>query len=105
MLSITSILNSIYNKLINITALLYEFYNINETVVLTGTNTVTLAANTYHSVSIIVLVGSVDITENSVTFTAPVNYSIDTEATTRLVNSITLLGKTSDTKVVIKTIK
>ena len=105
MLSATLILNSIYNKLIKITAILYDFYNINETTVLTGTNTITLVGNTYHSISIIVLVGSVDITENSVTFTAPINYSIDTEATTKLVNSIILLGKTSDTKVIIKTIR
>lgn len=105
MISIATILNSIYTKLVNITALMYDFYNINETIILNGTNTVTLSANTYHSVSIIVLTGSVDITESNVTFTALLNYTIDMEASTRLTNSITLLGKTSDTKVIIKTIK
>lgn len=49
-------------------------YDTNETQIATN-NVVTLAANTYHSVSVVVLSGSVTIDVNGVNFAAPTGYS------------------------------
>ena len=81
-------------------------YNTNEQFILTGTATVTLPANTYHSYSFVIFSGTVDITEGGTTFSnAGVGYYGDASATTFLSNSITFVGKESGTKVVIKTLK
>lgn len=81
-------------------------YNTNEQIVLTGTATVTLPANTYHSYSFVIFSGTVDITEGGVLFeNASVGYYGDSSATTLLTNSVIFTGKESGTKVIIKTLR
>ena len=81
-------------------------YNTNEQIVLTGTTTVTLPANTYHSYSFVIFSGTVDITEGGILFeNASVGYYGDSSATTLLTNSVIFTGKESGTKVIIKTLR
>lgn len=81
-------------------------YNINESFTLEGTTTITLPANTYHAYSVVVLQGNVDITEGSVTIqNASQGYSGGQVASTKFTNPVIFVGNTSDTVVIIKTIK
>jgi hypothetical protein len=81
-------------------------YNTNELFVVSDTGTITLPANTYHSVSYVVILGTANITVGSTLLTsAPQGYSADDTATTFLTNSITITGLSIGTKVAIKTIK
>ena len=81
-------------------------YNTNEQFVVSDTNTLTLAANTYHSISYVVLSGTANITVGGTLLSsAPQGYSAEDVATTTLVNSIVITGLSSGTKVAVKTIK
>lgn len=81
-------------------------YNINELFVVSDTATITLPANTYHSVSYVVLSGTANITVGSTLLSAaPQGYSGEDIATTLLTNSIVITGLSTGTKVAIKTIK
>jgi len=81
-------------------------YNINEFFVLSDIATMTLAANTYHSVSYVILSGTANITIGGVTLaSAPAGYSGEDKATTLLVNSIIISTLSTGSKVAIKTIK
>jgi hypothetical protein len=81
-------------------------YNTNELFVVSDTGTITLPANTYHSVSYVVIFGTANITVGSTLLTsAPQGYSADDTATGFLTNSITITGLSTGTKVAIKTIK
>lgn len=97
---------SIFRKILELCKKSFDrIYNINETVLLQNTNTVTLTANTYHSYSILVKEGNIDLIESGVTVTIPKGYTISESASTVFTNSITITGKSSDTYVIIKTLK
>ena len=81
-------------------------YNTNEMFVLENTNTITIPANIYHSVSYVVISGLANITEGGTLFSnAPQGHSGETTATTLLSNSIVFTGLETGTKIVIKTIR
>lgn len=81
-------------------------YNINELFVVSDTATITLPANTYHSISYVVLSGTANITVGGTLLSAaPQGYSGEDAATTLLTNSIVITGLSTGTKVAIKTIK
>lgn len=76
----------------------------NNNITYTPTSVFTLAANTYHSVSIAILSGSATINVNGVSFVAPVGYSNSWEASTTLSNSITVTPTSPTDLIVINTI-
>lgn len=76
-------------------------YNNNEQIVLSNGASFTLAANTYHSISIAVITGTADIEINAVTLTAPAGYSKIYEATTLLENAIEVTSGPADSLTVI----
>ncbi len=82
-----------------------SLYNTNEQFIVSDTGTLTLAANTYHSVSYAVLSGIANITEVTLLSSAPQGYSAESVASGLLVNAITITGLSSGTKVVIKTLR
>lgn len=81
-------------------------YNINEQFVVSDTDTLTLAANTYHSISYVIISGTASITIGGTTLT-PVSqgYSGDDTATTLLTNSTTITGLSTGTLISVKTIR
>lgn len=81
-------------------------FNINEQFIVSDTATLTFPANTYHSISYVVLSGTANITEGGTLLSsAPQGYSAESEAVTLLQNSIIITGLSVGTKVVIKTIR
>ena len=81
-------------------------YNINEQFIVSDTATLTFPANTYHSISYVILSGTANITVGGTLLSsAPQGYSGEDVATTLLTNSIVITGLSNGTKVVIKTIK
>ena len=79
-------------------------YNNNEQIVLEDTATTTLAANTYHSISIAIISGAANITIDGITLLAPAGYTKQLQASTLLVNSITVAGTIVDSLIAIDTI-
>lgn len=81
-------------------------YNTNELFVVSDTDTLTFPANTYHSISFLVVAGKVNITEAGVEVTEiQAGTSGESIATTLLANPITFTGHSSGSKILIKTIK
>lgn len=81
-------------------------YNINEQFIVSDTSTLTFPANTYHSISFVILSGTANITEGGTLLSsAPQGYSGESIATKLLTNSIVITGLSNGTKVAIKTIK
>lgn len=78
-------------------------YNTNTTQIATN-NVITLAATTYHSVSVAVLSGSVTIDVNGVSFTAPAGYNNMWKADTLLTNVITITSASVADVAIIDTI-
>lgn len=84
----------------------FQKYDINEQFIVSDTATLTFPANTYHSISYVVLSGTADITEGGTLLSsAPQGYSGESIATTFLTNSIIITGLSNGTKVAIKTIR
>ena len=81
-------------------------YNTNEQFIVSDTATLTFPANTYHSISYVILSGTANITVGGTLLSStPQGYSGEDVATTLLTNSIVITGLSNGTKVVIKTIK
>lgn len=81
-------------------------YNTNEQFIISGTNTLTLPSNTYHSVKYKVVSGTADITESGTLFSSAHNgYSGESIATTLLTGSFIFTGLSEGSKIVVNTIK
>lgn len=81
-------------------------YNTNEQFIVSDTGTLTLTANTYHSVSYVVLSGTANITQSGTLLSsAPQGYSGESTATTLLTGSFIFTGLSEGSKIVITTIK
>ena len=91
---------------ISLIQLATQQYNTNEQFIVSDTATLTFPANTYNSISYVVLSGTANITVGGTLLSsAPQGYSGEDVATTLLTNSIVITGLSNGTKVVIKTIK
>ena len=81
-------------------------YNTNEQFVVSDTNTLTLPANTYHTVSYVVLSGTANITQSGTLLSsAPQGYSGVASATTLLEGNFVFTGLSAGSKIIITTIK
>ena len=70
-----------------------QLYDNNQQFVVSGISSLTFPANTYHSISYVVVLGTADITEAGVVFEdAPKGYAGESTATTLLSNAFVFQG-------------
>ena len=83
-----------------------QLYNINEQFIVSGINSLSFPSNSLHAISYLVLAGTADITEaGNKLEDAPTGYSGEATATTLLTGAFLFEGLTTDSKIVIRTIK